>query len=137
MPTTPLPLCKHLRTREIRLVRSHPPSRPARHTFIERYRVECGNRRATEAAWGRHSAVRLEGAILTFSFYSSAEIAEGFRQQGNDLFKARKFRDAIGFYTRALDEVGKDLDIEERRTLWGNRAAANLELSTFAPLFAD
>lgn len=59
-----------------------------------------------------------------------AEIAEGFRQQGNDLFKQRKFRDAIGFYTRAIDEVGKDLDLEERRTLWGNRAAANLELST-------
>jgi hypothetical protein len=69
-------------------------------------------------------------AHTDFSFAPS-EIAEGFRQQGNDLFKARKFRDAIGFYTRALDEVGKDLDIEERRTLWGNRAAANLELSAF------
>ncbi|GAA6025344.1 hypothetical protein JCM10207_008763, partial [Rhodosporidiobolus poonsookiae] len=57
-----------------------------------------------------------------------SEIAEGFRQQGNDLFKQRKYRDAVGFYTRAIDEVGKDLPKEERRTLWGNRAAANLEL---------
>lgn len=57
-----------------------------------------------------------------------AEIAEGFREQGNALFKQRKFRDAIGFYTCALDEVGKDLSIEERRALWGNRSAANLEL---------
>ena len=40
----------------------------------------------------------------------------------------RKFKDAIGFYTRALDEVGKDLPVEDRRTLWCNRAAANLEL---------
>lgn len=62
---------------------------------------------------------------------SPAEIAEGFRQQGNDLFKRKKFRDAIGFYSRALDEVGKDLSIEERRGLWGNRAAANLELGAF------
>jgi hypothetical protein len=60
-----------------------------------------------------------------------AEIAEGFREQGNALFKQRKFRDAIGFYTRALDEVGKDLSIEERRALWGNRSAANLELGAW------
>lgn len=56
------------------------------------------------------------------------EIAENFRTQGNELFKRRKFRDAIGFYTRALDEVGKELPAEERRTLRSNRAAANLEL---------
>lgn len=61
------------------------------------------------------------------------EIAEGFREQGNAGFKQRKFRDAIGFYTRALDEVGKDLSIEERRALWGNRAAANLELGELDP----
>jgi hypothetical protein len=36
-------------------------------------------------------------------------------EQGNALFKQRKFRDAIGFYTRALDEVGKDLSIERAR----------------------
>lgn len=60
-----------------------------------------------------------------------AEIAENFRTQGNDLFKRRKFRDAIGFYTRALDEVGRELPVEERRTLRCNRAAANLELCAF------
>lgn len=43
----------------------------------------------------------------------------------------RKFKDAIGFYSRALDEVGKDLPVEDRRTLWCNRAAANLELGEF------
>ncbi|GAA5960779.1 hypothetical protein JCM21900_006870 [Sporobolomyces salmonicolor] len=66
-----------------------------------------------------------------------SEIAEGFREQGNDLFKRRKFRDAMGFYTRALDEVGKDLSIEERRTLWSNRAACNLELSNFGACLRD
>ncbi|GAA5840273.1 hypothetical protein JCM9279_002332 [Rhodotorula babjevae] len=66
-----------------------------------------------------------------------SEIAENFRNQGNDLFKRRKFRDAIGFYTRALDEVGKDLSIEERRTLWSNRAAANLELGNNGATLRD
>ncbi|GAA5820199.1 hypothetical protein JCM11251_005522 [Rhodosporidiobolus azoricus] len=66
-----------------------------------------------------------------------AEIAEGFREQGNTLFKQRKFRDAVGFYTRALDEVGKELDVEARRTLWGNRAAANLELGNYASTLRD
>ncbi|GAA5983474.1 hypothetical protein JCM10908_000300 [Rhodotorula pacifica] len=66
-----------------------------------------------------------------------SEIAEGFREQGNALFKQRKFRDAVGFYTRALDEVGKDLSIEERRALWGNRAAANLELGNYGACLQD
>lgn len=58
-----------------------------------------------------------------------SEIAANFRAQANELFKERKFSDAVGFYTRALDEVGKDLPVDERRTLWANRSAANLELS--------
>jgi hypothetical protein len=62
-----------------------------------------------------------------------SEIAQGFREQGNDLFKKRKFRDAIGFYSRALDEVGKELEVTERRTLYSNRAACNLELCTSLP----
>ena len=62
------------------------------------------------------------------SVSSCTEIAEGFKTQGNDLFKKRKFRDAMGFYTRAIDEVGKELPIAERRTLYSNRAACNLEL---------
>ncbi|GJN90663.1 hypothetical protein Rhopal_003675-T1 [Rhodotorula paludigena] len=66
-----------------------------------------------------------------------SEIAAGFREQGNDLFKRRKFRDALGFYTRALDEVGKELPIEERRTLLGNRAAANLELGNYGATLRD
>lgn len=57
-----------------------------------------------------------------------AEIAADLKAQGNTLFAARKFRDAIGFYTRALDEVGNELPVEERRVLWSNRAAGNLEL---------
>ncbi|KAK4046540.1 HSP70/90 co-chaperone [Microbotryomycetes sp. JL201] len=56
------------------------------------------------------------------------EIADGFKEQGNTLFMQRKFKEAAGFYTRALDECGKDLDTNDKRTLWANRAACNLEL---------
>ncbi|GAA6034111.1 hypothetical protein JCM8097_000701 [Rhodosporidiobolus ruineniae] len=66
-----------------------------------------------------------------------SEIAQGFREQGNDLFKRRKFRDALGFYSRALDEVGKDLPLEERLVLWGNRAACNLELGNYGATLRD
>ncbi|GAA5940812.1 uncharacterized protein JCM15063_000887 [Sporobolomyces koalae] len=66
-----------------------------------------------------------------------SEIAQGFREQGNDLFKQRKFRDAIGFYSRAIDEVGPQLSIEERRALYSNRAACNLELSNFGQTLRD
>jgi hypothetical protein len=52
------------------------------------------------------------------------------KEQANELFAAKKYRDAIGFYTRAIDEVGKELGVEDRRVLWCNRAAANLELGT-------
>jgi len=32
------------------------------------------------------------------------EIAENFKAQGNDCFKTKKFKDAIQFYTQALDQ---------------------------------
>ena len=66
------------------------------------------------------------------TFLSVAEIAAGFKEQGNELFIKRKFKDAAGFYSRALDEVGKDLPVEDKRTLWSNRAACNLELGQFS-----
>ncbi|SCZ88584.1 BZ3500_MvSof-1268-A1-R1_Chr2-1g04506 [Microbotryum saponariae] len=68
---------------------------------------------------------------------SPSEIAEEFRNQGNQLFKQRKFKDAIGFYSRALDELGQDLSVEEKRTLWSNRAAANLELANYGSCLRD
>lgn len=61
----------------------------------------------------------------------NAEIAADLKTQANELFAKKKYRDAIGFYTRAIDEVGKELPIEEMRVLWCNRAAANLELGAF------
>ena len=57
-----------------------------------------------------------------------AEVAATLKAKANELFAERKFRDAVGFYTQAIDECGKDLDVAELRVLWSNRAAANLEL---------
>jgi tetratricopeptide (TPR) repeat protein len=66
-----------------------------------------------------------------------SEIAQGFKEQGNDLFKRKKFRDALGFYNRALQEVGKELSIRERRTLYSNASACNLELKNFGQCLKD
>ncbi|KAM0791510.1 hypothetical protein ACM66B_005962 [Microbotryomycetes sp. NB124-2] len=65
------------------------------------------------------------------------EIAEGFKEQGNTLFMQRKFKEAVGFYTRALDECGKDLDTADKRLLWANRAACNLELGNYGSTLRD
>ncbi|KAK4049475.1 HSP70/90 co-chaperone [Microbotryomycetes sp. JL221] len=65
------------------------------------------------------------------------DIADGFKEQGNTLFQQRKFKEAIGFYTRALDEYGKDLDSQDKRALWSNRAACNLELANYGSTIRD
>ena len=73
-----------------------------------------------------------------------AEIAQGFRESGNEMAKVKKWADGKEFYTKALaalraerkeDEEGgeqedrKERDIEE--ACYSNRALCNLELSTF------
>ena len=67
------------------------------------------------------------------------EVAATLKAKANELFSERKFRDAVGFYTQAIEECGKDLEMEELRILWSNRAAANLELGQFTlnPLLLD
>lgn len=57
-----------------------------------------------------------------------SEVAAGLKAKANALFAERKYRDALGFYTRAIDECGKSLPVHEQRVLWSNRAATNLEL---------
>lgn len=56
----------------------------------------------------------------------SEENAQNFRDQGNELFKMRQWRDAAEFYTKALQcgEISKELKV----ACLLNRAAANLEL---------
>ena len=65
--------------------------------------------------------------LVMKSVSSSLEIAQNFKEQGNDYFKGKRFREAIGFYTQGLDAKPTDPSLQE--ALYCNRAACNLELS--------
>ncbi|KAF7723207.1 hypothetical protein EC973_002282 [Apophysomyces ossiformis] len=65
------------------------------------------------------------------------EIAENFKNQGNDCFRQGKasYQDAIEYYTKAIDTDCKDLKIIE--ACYANRAAVNLELSNYGRVLRD
>ncbi|CUA76725.1 hypothetical protein RSOLAG22IIIB_02194 [Rhizoctonia solani] len=78
------------------------------------------------------------------------EIASNFKDQGNEYFKSRRFREAMGFYTQgvealtiqSIDGKPKIVDVQEKdRPLYNalllNRAAANLELENFGRVLKD
>lgn len=71
-------------------------------------------------------------AVIRLSSYSSnnsaKEIAQNFKEQGNDYFKGKRYREALGFYTQGVDAKPTDVVLQE--ALLCNRAACNLELST-------
>ncbi|OMH84562.1 Tetratricopeptide repeat protein 4 [Zancudomyces culisetae] len=55
------------------------------------------------------------------------EIAENFKEQGNDRYICKQYPDAVKFYTQALEQEFENDKLRE--TLHSNRAAANLELT--------
>ena len=59
------------------------------------------------------------------------EVAQNFRNQGNDCYRARAWGDAVEYYTKALAVKCGIAEIEE--ACYVNRAAANLELSNIPP----
>ncbi|KAE8210730.1 hypothetical protein CF327_g5442 [Tilletia walkeri] len=63
------------------------------------------------------------------------EIAENFKGQGNDYFKAKRYRDAITFYTKAVDAHPTDHTLLE--SVYLNRAACNLELKNYGKVLRD
>ncbi|KAI9254526.1 hypothetical protein BDA99DRAFT_159944 [Phascolomyces articulosus] len=65
------------------------------------------------------------------------EIAENFKNQGNDCFKdgKSKYKDAIDYYTRAIDVDCSDSKINE--ACYANRAAVNLELGNYGRVLRD
>ncbi|CBQ73501.1 related to CNS1-cyclophilin seven suppressor [Sporisorium reilianum SRZ2] len=63
------------------------------------------------------------------------EVAQNFKQQANDYFKAKRFREALGFYTQAIDASPQDKALLE--TLYANRAACNLELHNYGATLRD
>lgn len=54
------------------------------------------------------------------------EIAQNFKEQGNEYFKGRRFREAIGFYKQGIDANPENKTLLE--ALLCNAAACNLEL---------
>lgn len=54
------------------------------------------------------------------------EIAKNFKEQGNEAFREKRYRDALEFYTKGISSKCEDFELES--TLLLNRAAANLEL---------
>lgn len=75
--------------------------------------------------------------FLLHTHVASLEIAQNFREQGNDCFRAgkAKYKDAIAFYTKAIDTECKDESIIE--ACLANRAACNLELQNYGRVLND
>jgi hypothetical protein len=55
------------------------------------------------------------------------EIARNFKEQGNEAFREKRYRDALEFYSKGIAVKCEDMELEN--TLLLNRAAVNLELS--------
>ena len=54
------------------------------------------------------------------------EVAQNFKEQGNEYFRGKRYREALGFYTQGVD--AKPQNRQLRAALLLNRAACNLEL---------
>ncbi|KAF8165095.1 40S ribosomal protein S7 [Crassisporium funariophilum] len=63
------------------------------------------------------------------------EIAQNFKEQGNEYFKGKRFREAIGFYNQGVDAKPTDNVLLE--ALLCNRAACNLELQNYGSVLRD
>ncbi|GEQ67061.1 hypothetical protein JCM33374_g724 [Metschnikowia sp. JCM 33374] len=63
------------------------------------------------------------------------EIATNFKNQGNDCFKTKQYKDAIEYYTKGLD---MDCGVDSITVpLYVNRAACNLELKNYRRCIED
>jgi hypothetical protein len=54
------------------------------------------------------------------------EIAFNFKEQGNEAFREKRYRDALEYYSKGVGANSGDMTLES--TLYLNRAATNLEL---------
>ncbi|KAI9511259.1 40S ribosomal protein S7 [Russula earlei] len=63
------------------------------------------------------------------------EIARNFKDQGNQYFRGKRYRDALGFYTQGVDAQPGDVQLKEALLL--NRAACNLELENYGSVLRD
>ncbi|KAL4081997.1 hypothetical protein V8B97DRAFT_1926647 [Scleroderma yunnanense] len=76
----------------------------------------------------RFKAWRTKGRLMV-------EIAENFKEQGNDYFRGKRYREAAGFYTQGIDAKPTENTLLE--ALLCNRAACNLELQNYGSVLRD
>lgn len=75
-------------------------------------------------------------AIRALQYEGPAEeVANNFKMQGNEHFRAKHYKDARIFYTKAL--AVKELDREIMLQCLGNRAQCNLELGNYGKAIVD
>ncbi|KAH9991648.1 40S ribosomal protein S7 [Russula compacta] len=63
------------------------------------------------------------------------EIAQNFKEQGNEYFRGKRYREALGFYAQGVDAKPDDAQLREALLL--NRAACNLELHNYGSVLRD
>ncbi|KAK0231124.1 40S ribosomal protein S7 [Armillaria fumosa] len=63
------------------------------------------------------------------------EQAQNFKEQGNEYFKGKRYREALGFYSQGVDAKPTDIVLQE--ALLCNRAACNLELQNYGSVLRD
>ncbi|KAI1796313.1 40S ribosomal protein S7 [Ganoderma leucocontextum] len=63
------------------------------------------------------------------------EVAQSFKEQGNDYYKGKRYREALGFYSQGVDAKPTDKSLLE--ALLCNRAACNLELQNYGSVLRD
>ena len=61
-----------------------------------------------------------------FAIDKMLEVAHNFKEQGNDYYKGKRYRDALGLYSQGIDVKPTYKTLLE--ALLCNRAACNLEL---------
>ena len=62
------------------------------------------------------------------------EVAQNFKEQGNEYFRGKRYREALGFYTQGVEAKADDRRLREALLL--NRAACNLELRASPSAFS-
>ncbi|KDQ29020.1 hypothetical protein PLEOSDRAFT_1038094 [Pleurotus ostreatus PC15] len=63
------------------------------------------------------------------------EIAQNFKELGNEYFVGKRWREAVDFYTQGVDAKPTDAKLQE--ALLCNRAACNLELKNYGSVLKD
>src|SRR6266404_3789808 len=73
---------------------------------------------------GAYLCVYRAGHAETMGY--APEVAQNFKEQGNEYFRGNRYREALGFYTQGVDAKPENEQLREALLL--NRAACNLEL---------